>query len=116
MRCLIFAIFTMIAGPAAAERLTGVLVNPYTGYVAAIHIDEGSKVTPRTLQPCGPGCEFTDLMRRGQCMVVSISRKEAAFGYHFGPANDLANSRSQALRHCRRYGGTQCRVFRPICN
>ncbi|MFZ1480141.1 MAG: DUF4189 domain-containing protein, partial [Paracoccaceae bacterium] len=75
-----------------------------------------AKVQPHHLSECGSGCEFTDFLMPGQCMVVSISRRDAAYGYHFGPADDVENSRSQARHYCKKYGGTACKEYKPICN
>jgi hypothetical protein len=112
---LVLAAFFTLASPAFGEKLTGVLVNPYTGYVSALIMNEGAKVQPSDLAACGPGCEFTEFILAGQCMTVSISRREAAYGYNFGPADDLANSRAQAHHYCKRYGGKNCKEYQPIC-
>ena len=112
----LFALVLLLPNMATAEQLTGVLLNPYSGYVGAIVIKGAAEVQAKDLSACGPGCEFTDFLRKGDCMVVAISRREAAYGYHFGPADDLPNSRAQAKRHCQRYGGTACKVYEPICD
>lgn len=115
MRIFAVAMLCLITTPLAAEQFTGVLVNPRTGYVSAIIVVDRATLRPEHLSACGTGCEFTDFMLPGQCMVVSVSRREASYGYHFGPFDDLANSRSQARRFCERYGGTECREYQPIC-
>lgn len=116
MRFFTFAVCALLSTPAYAEQLTGVLVNPYSGFVRAIIVVDGAKVQPHNLSGCGAGCEFTDFMMPGQCMVVSISTRDAAYGYYIGPEDDLANSRAQAHRYCQRYGGTACKEYRPICD
>ena len=105
----------MLSTPLSGQQLTGVLVNPYTGYVNALIVPTGAKILPEHFAACGPGCEFTDFIRSGQCLVVSVSRRQAAFGYSFGPSDDLPNIKSQAHHYCMSYGGTQCKEYAPIC-
>lgn len=116
MRFIAFACAILLSSPAAAQEAVGVLVNPVTGYIAKIIVLGDAKVRESDLQACGYGCEFTDFLQRGECMIVSMSISDGAFGYHFGPSDDLANSRNQARRHCARYGGKACRESRAICN
>lgn len=117
MKSLVLAFFAILATPAFSEvkQYTGVLVNPVTGYVGPIVVVGEAKVELRHLAACGANCEFTDFIWPGQCMVVSISRRNRAYGYYFGPSDDLANSRSQAHRYCQRNGGTACKEYPPIC-
>ncbi len=118
MKALLLSAITalvLLSAPARAETVTGILVNPYTGYVGALIVADGAQIQPSDLAACGPGCRFTEFIHHGQCMIVSISRAEAAYGYNFGPADDLPNSRSQARHYCQRYGGKSCKEYQPIC-
>jgi len=115
MKGIALAALATLANPVFAQQITGVLVNPYTGFVSAIIVVGDASVQQQHLSACGVGCEFTDFLQPSQCMIVSISRPEAVYGYNFGPADDLVNIRMQARRYCQRYGGTNCQEYPPIC-
>lgn len=114
MRLLPIFALALLSSPAAAEQYTGVMVNLYTGYVGPIIIIDGAEVRPEHIAACGAGCEFTTFLMPGQCMVVSVSLGEA-YGYFFGPSDDIANAQTQAHRYCVREGGRNCQEYPPIC-
>ena len=112
----LLSLLCLLPAAALADPMTGVLLNPFTGYTEAIVITDPTKEQTGDLSACGPGCAFTDFMGKGDCMAVAISLAEGAYGYHYGPAIALQNSQTQALRHCQHFGGTACKLYEPICD
>ena len=116
MKYVIAAAVLLLATPVAADQQKAVFLNAKTGYVGSVLVKEGAKVQKSQMGACGKGCEVADYIRPGECMIVSISIPEAAWGYQYGPAEDVAKSRAKAKKYCESYGGSACKESKPICN